>query len=116
MNRIEYTIGNILRWGVIVSAIIMIIGLFLYIIKDSFGYPKGYYAKSFSQIITGIIEMKPYSIMMLGIFALILTPVLRVIVSIYSFYKEHDHLYVIITSVVLIILIFSFGLGLFLHL
>ncbi len=54
---------------------------------------------------------KPYSIMMLGIFCLILTPILRVVVSIYSFYKEHDMLYVVITSIVLIILMISFVFG-----
>ena len=49
--------------------------------------------------------------MMLGIFLLILTPVLRVVISIYAFAKEKDHLYVWITSIVLVILIISFIIG-----
>lgn len=49
--------------------------------------------------------------MMAGIFLLILTPVLRVLVSIYAFYKEKDVLYVWITTIVFIILMFGFILG-----
>ncbi|WP_429971436.1 DUF1634 domain-containing protein [Fructilactobacillus sp. Tb1] len=116
IKRVEQTIGEILRWGVIISAVIMIAGLILFIVKDGLGYPNGYYAKSFHELWTGIVELKPYSIMMLGIFALILTPVLRVVVSIYSFYKEKDMIYVYITTFVLCILIFSFILGLVFHL
>lgn len=116
IKRVEITIGNILRWGVLISAAIMIAGLLLFILKGGLGYPKGYYAKSFRQIWEGLIQLKPYSVMMLGIFALILTPVLRVIVSIYSFYKEKDFTYVYITTFVLLILIFSFLLGIIFHL
>ncbi|CAJ1189420.1 DUF1634 domain-containing protein [Fructilactobacillus sanfranciscensis] len=116
IKRVEITIGNILRWGVLISAAIMIAGLLLFILKGGLGYPKGYYAKSFHQIWEGLIQLKPYSVMMLGIFALILTPVLRVVVSIYSFYKEKDFTYVYITTFVLLILIFSFLLGIIFHL
>ncbi|MBA1393641.1 DUF1634 domain-containing protein, partial [Lactobacillus sp. XV13L] len=50
-------------------------------------------------------------ILMLGIFLLILTPVLRVVVSIYAFLKEKDYLYVYITTFVLIILAFAMIAG-----
>ncbi|GLB46588.1 membrane protein [Philodulcilactobacillus myokoensis] len=110
MDDIELIIGKILRIGVIISAIIMIIGFLLLIITGKSGYANNYHPTSFSEIFSGIAQMKPYAIMMLGIFCLILTPVLRVVVSIYSFYKEHDYLYVYITSFVLIVLIFSFFL------
>ena len=48
---------------------------------------------------------------MFGIFLLILTPVLRVIVSIYAFAKEGDRLYVVITTIVLVILIIGMAIG-----
>ncbi|WP_413626956.1 DUF1634 domain-containing protein [Fructilactobacillus vespulae] len=112
IKRVEGIIGKILRWGVIIASAIMILGLLLFLLKGGLGYSDNYYAKSFGEIWTGIIQLKPYSMMMLGIFALILTPVLRVVVSIYSFYKEGDYTYVWITTIVLIILIISFILGL----
>ncbi|CAM2809868.1 DUF1634 domain-containing protein [Fructilactobacillus fructivorans] len=114
--RIEQLIGKIMRIGVIISVIIMLFGLVLYIVTGTTGFGSHYYLTSFSQLLKGIISLKPYSIMMLGVFALILTPVLRVVVSIYSFYKEHDKMYVIITTIVFIILLISFFLGTFLHL
>jgi len=33
------------------------------------------------------------------------------VVSIYAFYKEHDNLYVIITTIVLVILMFAMFMG-----
>ncbi|EPD11575.1 putative membrane protein [Lacticaseibacillus paracasei subsp. paracasei Lpp48] len=48
---------------------------------------------------------------MTGIFLLILTPVLRVVVSIYAFAVEHDRLYVWITTIVLIILLGAMTIG-----
>ena len=104
MNRIEVVIGNLLRAGVIVSAIIMIIGFLALIGTGHSGYPANYHPTTFKQIFIGISQLKPYAIMMLGIFCLILTPVLRVLVSIYSFYKEHDYLYVYITTFVMLVL------------
>ncbi|KPN79133.1 Uncharacterized protein RZ56_11760 [Apilactobacillus kunkeei] len=111
MNRIELVIGKILRVGVIISAIIMIIGLLLLLITGKSGYANDAFPTTFKAIFSGIESLKPYAIMMLGIFCLILTPVLRVIVSIYSFYKEKDMLYVWITTFVLIVLIISFFFG-----
>ena len=51
--------------------------------------------------------------MMLGVYCLILTPVLRVIVSIYAFYREKDRLYVTITTAVLLILIVALVIGVY---
>ncbi|CAI2637119.1 hypothetical protein AKUH1B105A_10690 [Apilactobacillus kunkeei] len=111
MNRIELVIGKILRVGVVISATIMIIGLLLLLITGKSGYAHDAFPTTFKAIFSGIATFKPYAIMMLGIFCLILTPVLRVIVSIYSFYKEKDMLYVWITTFVLIVLIISFFFG-----
>lgn len=104
MADVEVMIVKILRIGVIISASIMIVGIVLLILTGKSGYPGDTYPTDFSQIGQGLIQFKPFAIMMLGIFCLILTPVLRVVVSIYSFYKEHDRMYVIITTAVLIIL------------
>lgn len=111
MEQIENTIGKILRYGVLLSSLVMIIGLILYIIMGSTGYSETFHYRSINELFNGIISLKPYAIMMLGLLMLILTPVLRVVVSIYSFYKEHDYLYVYITALVLIILIISFIIG-----
>ena len=62
-------------------------------------------------IFQGAMQLKPYAVLMLGIFLLILTPVLRVVVSIYAFAIRKDRLYVAITTIVLIILIIRMTIG-----
>ena len=111
MADVQLIIGKILRLGVLVSATVMLIGLLLLIVKGNGGYPNNTFPTDFTEIWHGIAQLKPYAIMMLGIFLLILTPVLRVIVSIYSFYREGDNLYVVITTIVLVILGISFVFG-----
>ncbi len=65
-----------------------------------------------SQIIEGLLILRPQALIILGLLILIATPVLRVAVSIIAFAFERDWKYVIITSLVLAILLFSmFFLG-----
>lgn len=111
LKKIELVIGKVLRIGVVTAAVIILLGLLLYLITGESGYAAGHYPVTFQTIFSGIFAEKAFAIIMLGLFVLILTPVLRVVVSIYSFYKEKDWLYVIITFIVLIILIISFFIG-----
>lgn len=65
-----------------------------------------------SQIVEGLLILRPQALITLGLLLLIATPVLRVAVSIIAFAFERDWKYVIITSLVLAILLFSmFFLG-----
>ena len=117
-RKVEVIIGKILRIGVITSAIVILIGMGLYFMNGA-GYPSTTqggvtfidFPKRFSDIFAGIAAGKSYAVIMLGVFLLILTPVLRVVVSIYAFYKEHDTLYVVITTIVLVILMFAMFMG-----
>lgn len=111
MRDVELIIGKILRIGVVVSAIVVILGVILYFINGGTGYPDGQWPRRFGVIFQGVFQGKSYAVIMLGIFLLILTPVLRVVVSIYAFAKEHDLLYVYITSAVLVILIIAMIFG-----
>lgn len=111
MNKVEITIGKILRIGVLISAIIMLFGFILYLINHNTGYVNNNFPTTLTNIFIGLTSFKPAAIMMFGLFCLILTPVLRVAVSIYAFYIEKDHLYVWITTLVLIILIVALCLG-----
>jgi Predicted membrane protein len=110
-RKVELIIGKILRVGVVTSAVVILIGMALYFMNGNGGYSGDYFPRRFSDIFTGLIQGKAYSVIMLGIFLLILTPVLRVVVSIYAFYKEKDMMYVIITTTVLIILAIAMILG-----
>lgn len=111
MTEIELVIGHVLRIGVITSAVVIIIGLVLALITGETGYPAGTFPTTFATIFQGVAAFKPFAITMLGLFLLILTPVLRVVVSIYAFAKEGDKLYVWITIIVLVILVFAMWIG-----
>ncbi|WP_421501506.1 DUF1634 domain-containing protein [Lactiplantibacillus plantarum] len=111
MHAVEMMIGYILRIGVIVSAIVIIIGMLLMLIQGNGGYANGMEPHTVADILAGIVALKPYAVIMLGLFLLILTPTLRVAVSIYAFAVEKDHLYVWITTIVLIILIVASVIG-----
>ncbi|MGG5372775.1 DUF1634 domain-containing protein [Enterococcus sp. AZ196] len=108
MLKIERSIGYILRVGVIVSAAIILIGMLLLIFLPS----SGPVPNSLSLIFQGLLRLNGEAFIMLGLFCLILTPVLRVVVSIFAFAKEKDYLYVAITIIVLVILIIGMSFGL----
>lgn len=111
MLDVELAVSRWLRIGVIISAIVIIFGLFLLFIQGSGGYPEDTYPTSLPDIFRGTLAFKPYAVITFGLILLILTPVLRVAVSIWVFMREGDKLYVGITSIVLVILIVSFLLG-----
>ena len=111
MAQVQTIIGRILQVVVIFSAIVMLIGLVLFLVSGQSGYSGSYVPRRMGLILQGTWQLKPYAIMMLGVYCLILTPVLRVVVSIYAFYKEHDHLYVAITTLVLAILLVALAIG-----
>lgn len=111
IENMEIIVSNALRIGVTISAIVIFIGLLMFIITGQSGYPNGTFPTSPGNIIKGLISLKPYAIMLTGLLLLILTPVFRVGVSIITFFHEKDYLYTIITSIVFIILIISFLLG-----
>lgn len=111
IEEMEIIISNFLRIGVVLSAIIVFIGLSMFLVTGNSGYSGNYFPTTPSEIFNGLILFKPYAIILTGLMILILTPVFRVGVSILVFIKEKDFLYVKITSLVFIILIISFVLG-----
>lgn len=111
MAHVEIMIGRILQLGVVVSAVIMLIGLLLFFAHGNSGYPENVLPLTLKAIGTGVLQGKAYAWMMSGIYCLILTPVLRVVVSIYAFAREQDWLYVTITVIVLLILMVAFAIG-----
>lgn len=107
----EIVISKTLRAGVALSGAITCLGLVLFLVTGNSGYPGESFPTSVVEILRGLETLKPYAVMLSGLFLLILTPVLRVGVSIVTFAKEKDYMYAAITSTVFIILIISFLLG-----
>ncbi|MGH9521985.1 MAG: DUF1634 domain-containing protein [Terriglobales bacterium] len=62
-------------------------------------------------VMHGIATADPTVLMMIACVLLILTPVVRVVVSIIAFAQEGDRKYVLVTSVVLAVIVLSILLG-----
>lgn len=111
IGEIEIIISKFLRFGVMLSAVIILIGLVMFLITGNSGYIGDYFPSNPGEILTGLVQLKAYAIILTGLMLLILTPVFRVGVSIIVFLKEKDSLYVKITAAVFTILLVSFILG-----
>lgn len=59
-------------------------------------------------IVQGAIDLTPKSVIQLGLLLLIATPIARVAVCIFGFARQHNGLYVAVSTIVLSILILSF--------
>jgi uncharacterized membrane protein len=112
-------LGNVLRFGVIISAIVISLGFLIFVFRYSslsaapyIQYnpgkaPHGDFSVSLSGILSGLSSFNPYSIIELGLLILLATPVSRVFLSIVLFHLEGDKRYVYITLAVFLILLFS---------
>ncbi len=113
MRQAEIVISFILRGGVVVSGVIIAIGVLLYYMRAAagMGLPVDTIPHTLPMVAHGLATGDPLSIIALGLLLLLLTPVMRVAVSIGAFAIERDWRYVAITAIVLAILIISFLLG-----
>jgi len=113
-QKIEQIVGNLLRAGVILSAVVVLCGGVLYLIK--YGHAPADYRifrgeptdlKSVSGIVRDAFALHSRAIIQLGLLLLIATPVARVAFSIFGFAEERDRMYVAFTVIVLLILLYS---------
>lgn len=113
-------IGNIMRWGVIISLSLTFLGGVVYLLEhpsETISYKefieKDYsVAEIFSRTFTGLLSFDGEALIMLGILLLFSTPVIRVLFSLFGFILEKDKLYIIITLIVLAIIFVSITGGL----
>ena len=124
--RMELFIAQLLRWGVVISFVIVALGIGAVVVTGQTGYHqirldnvdsivqyrvRPDFPNSLSTVFSGLIALKPYAIIALGLLVLIAIPVVRVAVSVVAFALEHDWLYVVITAFVLGMLLLSFAIG-----
>lgn len=114
LRQTELIISLVLRGGVLLAAAIIALGVVLFYLGTlrAGGYPSHLvYPKSAGAVFAGLAHGDPVSVIALGLLVLLLTPVLRVLVSVVTFAMEHDWRYTGITLLVFCILLVSFLLG-----
>jgi uncharacterized membrane protein len=113
-QKIEVIVGNLLRTGVSLSAVVVFFGGVIYLARHGWA-PTDYKIfrgepaelKSVSGIVRYAFTFHGRGFIQLGLLLLIATPVVRVAFSIWGFAEEHDRMYMIFTGFVLVILLYS---------
>ena len=117
-EQMEQVVGNLLRSGVVVAALVVLAGGILYLIRYGSTLPdyavfRGEPAdlRSVSGIIRDVLSLHPRGLIQFGLLLLIATPVARVAFSIFAFALQRDRTYVVVTLIVLGVLIYSLAGG-----
>jgi uncharacterized membrane protein len=125
---VELIISWLLRVGVWSSIAIIAFGLVLLLAKDreallhrqagglnallKHGLPgQPGTLSSYGDVLLSVRHGEAFGVIMLGLMVLLLTPVMRVAVSIVAFLLDHDRLYALITLIVLLLLMTGILLG-----
>jgi uncharacterized membrane protein len=113
-ERVERILSALLQGGVIISGLVVLVGGVLYLV----GYahlPVRYEKfdaeretlRSLTSVAHAALHGDGRAIIQCGLLLLIATPVARVLFSIVAFALEEDRLYVVLTVIVFLILIYS---------
>lgn len=116
----QILISRTLRWGVTIASVLAGIGGVFYFIQhgtelfDTEKYHNFAYTDAqnpatttFGGIFEGAFAGNSESLIQLGVIALLLTPIMRVVLSLFDFVKQKDWLYVAITAFVLGVIVMN---------
>ncbi len=113
-QKVENLVGNLLRTGVSLAAVIVFAGAVVYLAKHG-AEPADYRVfhgepnqlRTISGVLQETVALQGRGIIQLGLLLLIATPVARVGLSILGFAAERDRMYVVFATIVLVILLYS---------
>jgi uncharacterized membrane protein len=117
-ERVERILGTLLQSGVIISGLVVLAGGILYLLRYA-RLPVHYEnfvaeresLRSLAAVGNQALHGDGRAVIECGLLLLIATPVARVLFSIIAFALEKDQLYVVLTLVVFLILIYSLFSG-----
>lgn len=111
-RRMELIMGRLLQFGVFLASFVMLVGGILYVNAQHDARPdyrvfssEPQALRHFSGIAHGVAAGEPAAIIQLAVLLLIATPVARVVFALIAFGIERDKLYIIVSSVVLVVLL-----------
>ena len=117
-KRFDTLLGTVLRTGVLISAAVVALGGVVYLSDHAVSTPDYHVFKgepvdlrSVSGIISDAKALDGRGLIQLGVLVLIATPIARVVFSVIGFARQRDWLYVGVTLVVLMLLIYSVTTG-----
>ncbi|HZQ41844.1 MAG TPA: DUF1634 domain-containing protein [Acidobacteriaceae bacterium] len=113
-TALDERIGAVLRIGTLSSAFVILLGGILYLARHTHDHPSYHTFRgvspqlhTLSGIVAGAAHGHSLAIIQLGLLMLIATPIARVILSVFAFLAQRDFLYVVISGIVLVVLLYS---------
>jgi len=113
-KQLEYLLSNLLKYGVLIASSVVLFGGILYLIHHGsesaeyqvfIGTPSEFHSPT--GVVNAVLAGSRRGIIQLGLLILIAIPILRVIISFFTFLLQRNFVYVIITSLVLASLTYS---------
>jgi len=109
---INKVVTIILASGMYTTIGFYLIGLILLFINgDAVPQTSLQYFHTFGSFLSSMLSLNPRSFLYLGTISLILTPVSRVFISIFAFWKEKDRKFVVVTTMVFLVIVASVVVG-----
>jgi uncharacterized membrane protein len=112
---LELIIGQLLRYGVLLSSLVVLAGGIVYFIRHGYQRPafdtfrgEPDKMKQPAAMWKAIWHGEGRPLIALGLLLLILTPIARIVFSIFGYLMEKDYLYVLITLFVLAVILWNF--------
>jgi uncharacterized membrane protein len=113
-QKLEVIIANLLRAGVTLAAVFVLTGGLVFVIRHGLA-PANYSVfagrpadlRHWGDILRAALSLRGRGIIQLGLLFLIATPVARVAFAVFAFAMERDWVYVSISAVVLVVLLYS---------
>jgi uncharacterized membrane protein len=113
-HGVEQVVGRLLQIGVALSALVVIIGGAIVLAHHGAdipsystfrGEPESF--RTLSGIFHGMLQGSGPEIVQFGLLLLISTPILRVAFTLVAFILQRDRLYMLVTSIVLVLLLYG---------
>lgn len=117
-ERVELLVAGLLRFGVLLSSVVVLAGAVGYLIR--YGHTAPHYAvfrgepeelRSIGGIFRGALSLHSRAIIQMGLLLLIATPVARVALAVFGFARERNWKFVGISALVLAVLLYSLAFG-----
>lgn len=106
-ERSERAIAGVLRYGSLISTLIMALGLGLMLLRGPATSLAAYHGIRLSVLLPLVVRFDPAALTELGVLLLLLTPLFRILVAMISFALERDLKYVLIALGVLVVVLLS---------
>jgi uncharacterized membrane protein len=113
-RQLENILSRLLKYGVLIASTVVLLGGIIYLINQwdeparySFFIGQPPELRSPDGVFKAVLAGNDKAVIQLGLLLLVATPILRVIVSFFTFLRLRNFIYVVITLLVLISLTFS---------